>query len=366
MLGLCLAAALAAPPDPVTPPADFAAKAEAYMAAQVAVNDFSGAVLVAVDGNPVFRQAYGLANRDWDIPNTPDTKFRLASVTKQFTAAAVLLLEQQGKLKVSDPVGKYLPDLPAGWGDVTLLQLMSHTGGIPEHQTAVGLAPGGFARHYTPRQVIDTVKDRPLDFTPGDRWRYSNTGYYLLGLVIEKVSGADYAAFMKDAVFDPLGMTDTAVERPGAVVRRRATGYSRSAGGYAANTMNPSLTYATGGVISTTDDLLKWDRALASDRLLGPAATKTFFTPVKNGYACGVGVGELFGRPMHWHGGALLPYGTRTYLLRFPDAGVCVVVLGNQDWVEPQRVAFDLAAVVFGGKYDVPRHRAPPPRRKAP
>lgn len=365
MLGLCLLAAAIAPPGPVTPPADFAAKAEAYMAAQVAVNDFSGVVLVAVDGRPVFRRAYGLANREWDVPNTPDAVFRLASVTKQFTAAAVLLLEQQGKLAVSDPVGRHLSDVPKAWADVTLLQLMTHTAGIPDAQPALTFAPGGFTRGYRPKQIIDLVKDRPLDGTPGETFRYSNTGYVLLGMVIEAASGREYGAFLKEAIFDPLGMADTAYERPGAVVRRRATGYTGRASG-SAPYLNPTQLYAGGGLVSTADDLLKWDRALAGDHLLGPAAKRTFFAPVKNGYACGVGVGERFGRPMHWHGGALLPFGVRTYLLRHPDAGLCVVVLGNQDWVEPQGIAFDLAAMALGEKYEAPRHKAPPPRRKAP
>ena len=363
MLPLCLALGLAAPPDPVVLPADFAARAEAYMAAQVAVNDFSGVVLVGVDGRPAFRKAFGLANRDWDIPNTPDTKFRIASVTKQFTAAAILLLEQQGKLKASDPVGKHLPGAPKAWADVTLHQLMSHSGGVPEHIMPALLAPGGFARSYTPRQIIDLVKTKPLEPDDGKGLPYSNTGYILLGMVIEEVSGQDYAAFLNEAVFDPLGMRDTGVERPGTVLKKRASPYSRGGKGVVpAPHMNMNLPYAAGAIYSTADDLLKWDRALAGDRLLGAAARKTMFAPVKYGYACGVGVGESFGRATHWHGGGMP--GVNTYLLRFPDAGLCAVVLGNQDWVDAERVADDLAAIALGEGYDVPRHRAPPPRRK--
>jgi CubicO group peptidase (beta-lactamase class C family) len=361
-LGLLLAAAVAAPPDPVALPADFAARAGAYMDAQVAVNDFTGVVLVAVDGRPLFRQAYGYANRDWDIPNTPDTKFRIASVTKQFTSAAILLLEQQGKLKATDPVGKHLPDVPKAWADVTLLQLMSHTGGVPEHTTLAALAPGGFGRSYRPQQIIDLVKDQPLKYTPGGEWRYSNTGYILLGMVIEAVSGKDYAAFMRESVFDPLGMADTGVERPGQVLRNRATGYAVAGGRVTAPYLNMSLPYAAGAMYSTADDLLKWDRALAGDRLLGPAARKTMFTPVRDEYACGVGVEERWGRTVHRHGGGMP--GFNTHLLRVPAAGVCVVVLANRPALTG-RVALDLAALALGEKYDIPRPVAPPPRRKA-
>lgn len=361
MLPLALVLGLAAPPDPVTPPADFAARAEAYMAAQAAVNEFTGVVLVAVDGQPVFRRAFGYANRDWDIPNTPDTKFRIASVTKQFTSAAILLLEQQGKLKATDPVGKHLPEVPKAWADVTLLQLMSHTGGVPEHTTLAALAPGGFGRGYRPQQIIDLVKDQPLKYTPGGEWRYSNTGYILLGMVIEEVSGKDYAAFMKEAVFVPLGMTDTCVERPGQVLKRRAVGYSGPGDRATAPYLNMSLPHAAGAMVSTADDLVKWDRALADDRLLGPAARKTMFTPVRDEYACGVGVEERWGRTLHRHGGGMP--GFNSHLLRVPDAGVCVVVLANAP-TQAGRVALDLAAITLVEEYEVPLHRAPPPRRK--
>ncbi|MBX9626198.1 MAG: beta-lactamase family protein [Gemmataceae bacterium] len=364
MLPLVLALGLAAPPDPVTPPADFAARAEQYMAGQVAVHDFSGTVLVAVDGRPIFRRAYGYANRDWDIPNTPDTRFRIASLTKQFTAAAILVLEQQGKLSVADPVGKHVPGVPKAWAGVTLLQLMSHSSGVPEHNLAAALAPGGPARSYTPRQIVGLVKDRPLGPTDDGELAYSNTNYVLLGMVVEEVGGKEYAAFMRREVFDPLGMADTVVERPGMVVKRRATGYTGSGKGATAPYLNPTQLYAAGGMISSADDLLRWDRALADDRLLGPAARKTLFAPVKYDYACGVGVGRLFGRPIHWHGGALIPYGVKTYLLRFPDAGLCVIVLGNHDRFDAQQVAFDLAAITLGEEYDIPRPVAPPPRRK--
>lgn len=358
-LGLCLLAAVVAPPDPVVLPADFRARAEAYMAAQVAVNEFAGVVLVAVDGHPVFREAYGFANRDWDIPNAPDTKFRIGSVTKQFTAAAILLLEQDGELKVSDPVGRHLPDVPKAWADVTLLQLMSHTGGIPEHSPAA--FPGGLAANVTPARTIALVKDKPLGFTPGEQHRYSNTGYVLLGMVVEEVGRPGYAKFLQKRIFDPLGMRDTGVERPRQVLPNRATGYVREDGRPAAPHLSMSWPFAAGAMYSTADDLLKWDQALADGRLLGPAARKTRVTAVKDGYACGVVAGKLHGRPTVWHNGRLP--GSRAYLLRLPDAGLCVVVLTNHDWCRPEPIGDALAAIALGERYDLPRHVAPPPRR---
>lgn len=358
MVAVLAAAVLAAP---VKLPADFADKAAAYMAAQVAVNEFAGVVLVAVDGRPAFRRAYGRANRDWDVPNTPDTKFRIGSVTKQFTAAAVLLLEQRGKLSVSDPVGKHLPDVPEAWAKVTLLQLMSHTGGVPEHSPLA--APGGMAADLSPARTIGLVKGKPLDFAPGEKHRYSNTGYVLLGMVVEAASGAEYGAFLRAEVFDPLGMADTGVERPRQVLPGRATGYGGDAARPSVPYLSMSWPHAAGAMYSTAGDLLRWDRALTDDRLLGPAARKTLVTPVKDGYACGVVVGEAFGRPTVWHNGRVP--GSRAYLLRFPDAGLCVVVLTNHDWNSPERVGTDLAGIALGRKVEPPRFVAPPPRRAA-
>src|SRR5581483_27956 len=351
LLALLLAPPADAPAGPLALPADFEAKAWEYMDARLLATRFSGAVLVAVDGRPVFRHGYGAANLDHDVPNTPRTKFRIGSLTKQFTAAAVLLLEQQGKLSLSDPVGKHVPDCPKPWAAVTLHQLLTHTAGVPEHTTAAFLKPGGPAVSYTPKAIIDLVKDRELDSAPGEKWKYSNTGYILLGMAIEAASGKSYEAFMREAVFDPLGMADTGVERNGMVLRGRATGYARS--GDVAQYVHMSLPYAAGAMYSTVDDLLLWDRALAANRLLGPGATKTMFTPVKDDYACGVAVRRRFGRAVHEHGGGIP--GFVSQMARYPDAGLFVVVVSNNGDASARQTAIDLAAIALGEKYELPQ-----------
>jgi CubicO group peptidase (beta-lactamase class C family) len=262
----------------------------------------------------------------------------------------VLLLEQRGRLSLSDPVGKHLRDCPKEWADVTLHQLLAHTGGVPEHTTALFLKPGGPATAHTPKAIIDLVKDKPLDFTPGEKWKYTNTGYVLLGMVIETASGQGYEAFMREAVFGPLGMADTGVERNGMVLRGRATGYTR---GEAAQYVHMSLPHAAGAMYSTVDDLLAWDRALASNRLLGPDATKTMFTPVKDDYACGISVRKRFGRTAHEHGGGIP--GFVSAMSRYPDTGLFVVVISNNGDGSARQTATDLAAIALGEKYDLPQ-----------
>jgi CubicO group peptidase (beta-lactamase class C family) len=358
-----IAVRAAEPPKaaPLQLPADFDAKAAEYLAARVKVSHFNGVVLVAVDGQPVFRRGYGSANLDYDLPNTPGTKFRVGSVSKQFTDAAILKLEEQGKLAVTDPVGMYVPDCPEAWADVTLLQLMSHTGGIPEYTPKVSRTPGGWSRPYAPRELIDLMRDKPLDFTPGEKWSYSNTGYVLLGMVIEAASGSKYADYLRDTIFAPLGMTDSGVETGPGVLPNRATGYIPSQGKLVPMYLDMSVFYGDGAVYSTADDLILWDRALAANMVLGPAATEKMFTPVKKGYACGWMVDRKFGQARQHHSGHVP--GFTTQLARYPDVGMLVVVLSNADQFVVVPMADDLAAIALGEKYQLPK---PPEPKKTP
>ena len=165
------------------------------MKSRVAADDFSGSILLARDGKVLVSRGYGLANREHNVPNTPQTKFRLASVSKQFVAAGIMLLENYGKLKVEDKVGQHLPKCPPAWADVTLHQLLSHTSGVPENLTPA-LFKGQWPVPVETDHLLDIVKDRPLDFKPGEKWKYSNTGYALLGMLIEKISGKPYGDFL--------------------------------------------------------------------------------------------------------------------------------------------------------------------------
>ena len=187
---------------------------KSYVDSDVLTEKFMGSVLVVEGDKTLINQGFGFADLEWDIPNTPDTKFRLGSLTKQFTAASILLLEERGKLSTDDLVKKYVPDAPAAWDKMTLYEVLTHTAGIPNF-TAFPDYHALEWKSMTPAELVARFKDKPLDFEPGTQFRYSNSGYVLLGYILEKVSGEKYAKFLQENLFGPLGMADTGVTRVG-------------------------------------------------------------------------------------------------------------------------------------------------------
>ena len=349
----------AAPPAPAPPPAsaaDIAQRAGEYLDAQARVNGFSGAVLVARDGVPVVSRAWGWANAEWEIPNTPETKFRLGSITKQFTAAVVLRLGQRQALKLDDPVCRHLDPCPAAWQPVTVRHLLTHTSGIPSY---TGL-PDYRATMMMPRtveQMVGVFRDLPLEFQPGEQFKYNNSGYFLLGVIIEKVSGKTYEQALDDEIFGPLGMKDSGYDWNEPLLPRRAAGYARRDGGLVnARHLDMQQPYAAGALYSTVGDLLKWDRALYTDRVLPAAAREAMFTPFKGNYALGWTVNPpdraVSGRRQVGHGGGI--NGFSTMILRVPEDRVAVIVLANVENVNAGNIARDLMAISYGRPYQVP------------
>jgi CubicO group peptidase (beta-lactamase class C family) len=347
--------------------ADFEAEAATYMSARAQITGFSGAVLVARDGRPLFRRAYGLANREHDVPNTPETKFRLASASKQFTAAAVLLLEQRGALALHDPVGKVLDDWPEAWSEVTIHHLLTHTGGLPRLSTQAMLDVSGLGlTSPVPFQEVPDLFEpgedlQPPDFEPGEKFAYSNVGYIVLGLLVERVAKTRFCDFLAREIFLPASMRDTGCEEPAAILQRRASGYTRIETGLVnAAYVDVRFVTGTGSVYSTLDDLLRWDRVLDSDRLLHAPARERLFTPVHADYACGWWVQSKFGRAVQWHGGNVP--GFVSHLVRYPSEKLFIAVLSNA-WSDSDRgqaraIGNDLAAIAFGEPYELPReHR---------
>jgi CubicO group peptidase (beta-lactamase class C family) len=334
---------------------DLTSKFEQYMDACVAVDHFSGSVLVTRDGKALFSKGYGLANAEHQVPNTPQTRFRLGSITKQFTAMAILILQERGKFTVEDPIGKYLDDAPEAWKGVTIHHLLTHTSGIPSY-TADPEYGKKMAQPETVKSMIARFKDKPLDFRPGEKFAYSNSGYFLLGAIIEKVSGVSYEAFLKEAIFDPLDMKDTGYDRHATVLPRRASGYNRKGDALEnAEYLDMAQPYAAGSLYSTVEDLAKWDRALDDGELISEESMARMFTPAKDDYAYGWHVTTRSGRKEVGHGGGI--NGFATDILRYPDQKVCVVVLCNVLPANPGRVAHDLAAIAFGEPYKLPRAR---------
>jgi CubicO group peptidase (beta-lactamase class C family) len=316
---------------------------------------FMGTVLVARGSDVILSKGYGSANLEWDVPNTPSTKFRLGSITKQFTAASILLLEEHGKLKLDDPIKSYLPDAPAAWDRITIFNLLTHSSGIPnftnlpEYQT-MQLSETPLAKS------IATVRDKPLDFFPGERMSYSNTGYILLGYVIEKVSGGSYEKFVQDNIFTPLGMKGSGYDSNSAIIAHRAAGYAPSPNGPVnAGFVHMSIPHAAGALYSTTEDLLRWEQGLFGGKVVSAASLQKMTTPFKNNYALGVTVQTSDGRKVVQHGGGI--QGFNTFLAYYPDDKLTVAVLANINGPAPGAIAAKLATVAHGGAVQSPAER---------
>ncbi len=311
----------------------------------VEAKQFMGSVLVAKGGQVVFNKAYGSANLEWDVANTPTTKYRIGSITKQFTAASILLLEERGKLKLGDPVRKYFAGAPAAWNGVTLKHLLSHTSGIPSF-TSFPEYPKLKQFQTSAAELIGLFKDKPLEFAPGEKWVYSNSGYLLLGYVIEEASGMSYAEFVRANIFTPLAMADSGYDSNVSVIARRAAGYTRSGESMNnADFVHMSVPHAAGGLYSTTEDLLRWQRGLYGGKVLSPASLTKMTTPIKNDYALGLSV-QTGKRKMYSHGGGI--EGFNTHLVYYPDTQVTVVALGNVNGLAPTEIATKLGAVMHG------------------
>jgi CubicO group peptidase (beta-lactamase class C family) len=326
-------------------------------AVQVLAKDgrFMGSVLVARGNQVLLSKGYGSANLEWAIPNDPTTKFRLGSLTKQFTAAAILLLEERGKLKIDDPVKVYLPDAPAAWDKVTIYHVLTHTSGIPSFTSFPDYRTTE-ATPSTPEQLVARFKDKPLEFVPGEKWTYSNSGYVLLGYLIEKISGEEYAKFIQANIFDPLGMKDSGYDSNSAVIPRRAAGYEPGTNG-PVNTgfIHMSIPFSGGALYSTTEDLLRWEQGLFGGKLLKAESLQKMTTPFLKNYAFGLGVDTKSGEKVIAHGGGI--EGFNTYLAYYPDDALTVVVLANLTRSNPDRMARMLGDLAHGKEVKLPTPR---------
>ena len=381
MLTLLLLLTLATTPEPITgqqgaanpPPAAATAatpaapsldpamieRVDAYLQAQQKVNGFSGTVLLALNGDAKFKKGYGWANAEWEIPNAANTKFRVGSITKQFTSMVVMQLQEQGKLKVQDAICVHLSPCPDTWKAVTVHHLLTHTSGIPSYTglpdfQKISILP------KTTDEMIALFRDLPLEFEPGSGFKYNNSGYFLLGVIIEKVTGRKYEDVLRDQIFTPVGMSETGYDRSNVVLPRRAAGYGRNGEAIAnARYLDMGQPYSAGSLYSTVEDLLKWDQALYADRLLPAAAKAVMFTPFKDNYAYGwvmpTPSPATFGRRQTTHGGGI--NGFSSMLIRLPDDKMTIVVLANNEFTNTGRIARDLLAISLGEPYQTPVQR---------
>ena len=324
------------------------------MAARVKRDHFSGSILIAREGKVLFSKGYGMANHELDVPNTPQTKFRLGSITKQFTAMAILILQQQGKLDVHDRIKKYLPDAPKAWDEITIEHLLTHTSGIYNYTESLEFLKTLPVR-VTLKELIAKFKDKPLNFKPGEKFSYSNSGYIVLGQIIETASGQNYPSFLKQAIFDPLAMNETGYDNATSILKHRASGYTRRLGIVLTNCdyIDMSIPHAAGALYSTILDLLKWDQALYTEKLVPRKSLDAMFTPHKDNYGYGWLIDKKFGQTRYQHGGGIM--GFVTIIERYPDDKLLVVALSNLENSPIGSIGTDLAAIARGQRYVVPR-----------
>jgi len=350
--GLLARAATSLPEHPVRSPLE-SIVSSAYSADAPGV-----AVIVVRDGAVLYRGARGLANLELAVPLRPESVFRVGSITKQFTAAAILLLAEEGKLSLSDPVTKFLPDYHAQGHAVTIQHLLSHTSGIANY-TELPEWQATLRADVSVRQLIDIFQDKPFDFAPGEHWKYDNSGYILLGAVIEKISGQKYGDFLRARIFEPLGMSSSRYEDLAQITNARAAGYMRDGAGWRnADYLSMSQPYAAGALISCIDDLARWNAAIESGHLLKPASwqrAQQSFT-LSDGTPTRYGAGWIVGRvgPVATveHGGGI--NGFNAYVLRAPAQHLYVAVLANASppQTPPQELAVKLAARALGVSLD--------------
>jgi CubicO group peptidase (beta-lactamase class C family) len=334
---------------------DLLPKFEEYAQATAKAERFSGAILVARDGKVLVSKGYGMADVENDVPNTPETKFRLGSLTKQFTAASILLLQERGKLSVQDSICKYVAPCSEAWQPITIHHLLSHTAGVPDF-TGFPDYQKTMREPTTVELLITRFRALPLDFKPGEDWKYSNSGYILLGYVVEKASGKSYESFLRENIFEPLKMTSTGYDHADEIVKRRARGYSlRGEKIVNASYLDMSIPFSAGGLYSTVGDLYLWDQALYTEKLLKKQSLDAMFTAVRHDYGYGYGVAKLFNHRVLSHGGGI--EGFVTSIQRFPDDRLTVIVLSNLEGAPSGRIARDLAAIAFGEKYELPVER---------
>jgi CubicO group peptidase (beta-lactamase class C family) len=329
-------------------------KIDEYLQAYQDLDKFSGSVLVARNDTVLVSRGYGMADRELEIRNTASTKFRLGSVTKQFTSLAFMQLQERGELHVTDPLIKYIPDYPNG-DKITIHHLLSHTAGVPNFT--------GFPDYLEtmmnpsdPEETIGRFKDNPLDFEPGEKFQYTNSGYVLLGYILEMVSGMSYEDYLREHIFEPLGMHNSGYDRKGEQPANHAEGYTMQDGTkIRAPYVHMSIPHAAGGLYSTVEDLYKWDRALYTNKLVSYESIETMFSPVLNNYGYGWSISRLHEKKNITHGGGI--NGFVANIARIVDEDVCIIVLSNLDHASLPKITNDLGAIVFGKPYELPKER---------
>jgi CubicO group peptidase (beta-lactamase class C family) len=331
----------------------FADEVDAYLRSEMAKRHIPGlSVAVVRDARTVTIRNYGLSNIELGVPVTSESVFKLASGTKPFTATAVMMLVEEGKISLDEPIARYVPELPSHWRAATVRQLLSHTSGIADYLRAPRWSwQSSWRLNLTPREVVQFASESPLDFAPGTQIRYSNTGYYLLGLLIERVSGKPYAQFLRERIFQPLQMTSTRRDTATEIVPHRVSGYVFENGTQQnAEYTSETWAYSEGGIISTTQDLAKWEAAISTGKHLKPSSLGQMWTASRlnsgkpavigdngagkpNYYGLGWYISEHRGHSVVFHPGD--KPGFSSTITRFEGDHLTVIILCNTSTESP-------------------------------
>ncbi len=339
-----------------------AAKIDAVISAAQKYRLFNGSALVAENGKVIYRRGHGFANMEWNIPNTPETRFRLGSITKQFTATLIMQLVEQGKIKLDGKISDYLPEYRKDIGDkITVHQLLNHTSGIPSYTSLPGFFNDVSRNPYTVGDFVKKFASNNLEFEPGSKFSYNNSGYFLLGAIVEKVTGQPYEKVLQEKIFDPLGMKSTGYDHHATILTKRATGYLKTGDGFVnAPYLDMSIPYAAGSLYSTVEDLYLWDQALYTDRVISAHSKDLMFKPNLSNYAYGwvvnkasLGNGKA-GIPKVAHGGGI--NGFNTVIVRFPEQRHLIVLLDNTSQGRTlSTIEQEVTRILFDEPYSLPK-----------
>jgi CubicO group peptidase (beta-lactamase class C family) len=309
-----------------------------------------GVVLVALNGQILVNEGYGMADIENGRPNTSQTQQRIGSLTKQFTAAAILRLQELGKLSVNDPVNMYLPDYPAG-EQITIHQLLTHSAGVPNYYTRQSDIAGLVQTPISLQDLLGQFSSQPFDFPPGQQFAYSDSGYVVLTAIIEATSGISYAGFLQEQFFDKLGMTQTGYDYLHDNLAEPAKGYNLTPRGpQEVAPVESSWASGAGALYSTVEDLYLWDQALNDGQVIGKDSLESMLTPwidMGQGYSYGYGleIGHLAGRTVQTHAGNIFGFGS--FMAHFPEDDVTIIILGNGLQMSPRSMADALANILF-------------------
>lgn len=343
---------------------DKAKQIEDLLAKYNEYGQFNGSALVSENGKVIFKKGFGLANMEWNIPNQPDTKFRLGSITKQFTAFLIVKLAEDGKLKLDVPITTYLPDYPKETGDkITIHNLLTHTSGIPNYTAAPNFLKDKSRTPYTPENFVKTFNKLPLDFKPGEKFNYSNSGYFLLGYIIEKVTGKTYEQYLQETILTPLKLVNTGFDHSEVILKNRAAGYEKQGKNFVNSSfIDMSIPYAAGSLYSTVEDLYLWDQALYGNKILSEKSMESLFKSYislgRASYGYGwfideVDNGDKVKLKTIGHGGGI--NGFNTIISRYPADKNLIVLLNNTGGTVLGEMNDAIRAILYNKPFEQPK-----------